>query len=128
MDELDAESTKTKTHVPKTIFAVKLVNEEFVVEYPTFVDTGVSSNAQLKENLKQFRAVLDRIKADRYDRAIISQLMEAQTKVVIYEPNRKIQALSEELQNALTPLQNRLDNYKYILGTDECPTAQGNHT
>jgi len=109
---MDAGSS-TASHVPKTIFAVQLINEEFVVEYPETVD-----NEQFKENLKQFRAVLEKIKAYRYDRAIISQLMETHTQLVIHEPNRKIQELIQELENAPVHLQHQLEAYAYTIGID----------
>jgi len=128
MDELNADSHPT-TFVPTTIFAMKLINNEFVVEYEEAVVSDDCNNEELTQNLQNFRAILDEIKVKRYDRKLISKLMDAQTKLVIYEPKRRIR----ELENAMIPLHHRLASYEYSLGLDgevetsnDTATALGN--
>jgi len=82
--------TSTFTKVPRTVFAVKLINDEFVVEYSTAKDDS-NTERLMNSYLQKFRSVLDEIKANGYDRDIISQLMEVQTRLVIYEPKKRIQ-------------------------------------
>ena len=128
MDEPTPDSS-TSTNVQKTIFAVKLIDNEFVVEYSETVAAGVSDNEQLNEYLQNFRVVLGKMKEKTYDRDLVSQLMEAQTKLIIYEPKRRI----EELRKALIPLQHQLEAYEFSLGLDgavetsnQPATQQGN--
>jgi len=105
----------------KTVFSVKLINTDFVVEYPEPVSTDDTDRNQLNVYLQSFRAVLDTIKERRYDRDLVSQLMEAQTQLVIYEPRRRIQDLErqiKEMENAYIPLKHRLAAYEYAMGTD----------
>jgi len=105
----------------RTVFAVRLISTHFVVEYPEPVSTDDTDRNQLHFYLQSFQAVLDQIKAHRYDRELISKLMEAQTHLVIYEPRKKIQDLErqiQEMENAYIPLKHRLAAYEYAIGTD----------
>jgi len=113
MNELNADSHPT-TFVTKTIFAMKMINNEFVVEYDEAVVSDDCNNEELTQNLQNFRAVLDEIKVKRYDRNIISKLMDTQTKLVKYEQKRRIQ----ELEKAMILLHHRLASYEYSLGLD----------
>jgi len=102
--------TSPLPNVPRSVFAVKLINDEFVVEYSEDKDDG--NTERLMNYLQKFRSVLDEIKAHGYDRDIIRQLMEVQTRLVIYEPKKRIQ----ELENAIVPLQHRLEALEFSLG------------
>ena len=101
--------TSPLSNVQRSVFAVKLINDEFVVEYSEDKDDG--NTERLMNYLQKFRSVLDEIKAHGYDRDIISQLMEVQTRLVIYEPKKRIQ----ELENAMAPLQHRLEAFEFSL-------------
>jgi len=105
----------------RTVFLVKLIYTDFVVECPEPVSTDDTDRNQLNVYLQSFRAVLDTIKERRYDRDLVSQLMEAQTQLVIYEPRKKIQDLERqihEMENAYIPLKHQLAAYEYAMGTD----------
>jgi len=66
------------TRSTRTVFAVKLINTDFVVEYHATVSTDDSDRNQLQVYLQSVKAALHTITENRDDRDLVSKRMAAQ--------------------------------------------------
>jgi len=102
---------------PKTLFSVKIVNGQFVVEnHGNRVQEGVREHYHAC--LNNFESALALVNQLDYDKDVISQLLLSNDNLVLCLPNRRI----EELELSLAPLRHQLATYEFILGSEAAET------
>jgi len=109
---------------PKTLFSVKIVNGQFVVDsYEDSVNTVTQDRRDLYHAyLNNFCSALAFVNENEYNKDVISQLLLSNTHLSLCLQNRRI----EELELSLAPLRHQLAAYEYILGTETTGTDEHN--
>ena len=110
------------TPPPKTLFSVKIVNGQFVVENHDDSDDTVPEGVREYYHtcLNKFQSALTLVHEKDYDKDVISQLMLSNNNLVLCQPNRRI----DELELSLAPLQHQLAAYEFILETGTAETDE----
>jgi len=109
---------------PKTLFSVKIVNGQFVVE--TFDDSGSTVPLEIREHyhacLNNFQFALAFVNESEYNKDVIGQLLLSNTRLSLCLPNRRI----EELELSLAPLLHQQATNEFILGAEALETDEPN--
>jgi len=107
---------------PKTLFTVKIVDGQFVVENND--NSGNTATEDTKEQyhayLNNFRSALRFINENDYNKDVISQLLLSNTRLSLFLPNRRI----EELELSLAPLRYHQATNEFILGAETLETGE----
>jgi len=106
----------------KTIFSVKIIDNQFVVENHNSGITITEGNREYYHScLNNFESALVYVNKHNYDKDVISQLLLSNTRLSLCIPNKRI----EELESSLAPLRHNQVTNEFILGaeTDE-PSQQ----
>ena len=99
---------------PKTVFSLKIVNGQFVVENNTGNTVTEDINEQYHAYLNNFRSILRFVNENDYDKDVISQLLLSNIRLSLCLPNRRI----KELELSLAPLLHHQATIEFILGAD----------
>jgi len=109
---------------PKTLFSVKVVNNQYVVvsddEGDNAVQEGIRDSNLFFTNLNSFQRALAHVNEQAYDNDIISQLLLSNTRLALCVPNRRI----KELEVGLAPLLHQQATYQFILGAETDDTDE----
>jgi len=114
---------------PKTLFSVKIVNGQLVVE--NYDDSGDMVPEGIREHyhacLNNFRSALALANEKDYDKDVINQLLLSNDHLVLCLPNRRIKELElkiEELELSLAPLRHHQAAHQYMLGAEITETDE----
>ena len=119
---------------PETLFSVKIVDGQFVVEYHD--DSGNRVPEEQKEHLatclNNFETALAHVSQN--ENRVISQLLLSNTCLSLCLPNIQIKKLElknqelelkiQELELSLAPLRHQLAAYQFMLGTETAETDE----
>jgi len=97
-----------------TLYALKLVNDQYVAEYSGMPEED-NTRHQLNMSLASFKSVLSKVGQQNYDRAIISDLIESNTKLIANGQSQKI----SYLETSIVLLQRELEVYQYLYGKED---------
>jgi len=97
-----------------TLYALKLVNDQYEAEYSGMPEED-NTRHQLNMSLALFQSVLSKVGQKNYDRAIISDLIESNTKLIANGQSQKI----SYLETSIVLLQRELEVYQYLYGKDD---------
>ena len=113
---------------PKTLFSVKIVNGQLVVEN---YDSGDMVPEGIREYyhacLNNFRSALALANKKNYGKDVINQLLLSNDHLVLCLPNRRIKELElkiEELELSLAPLRHHQATHQYMLGAEITETDE----
>jgi len=97
-----------------TLFALKRVNDQYVAEYSGMSEEDNTMH-QLNMSMASFKSVLSKVGQQNYDRAMISDLIESNTKLIA---NGHLQKISY-LETSIVLLQRELEVYQYLYGQED---------
>jgi len=97
-----------------TLFALKLINDQYVAEYSGMPEEDNTMH-QLNMSLASFKSVLSKVGQQNYDRAMISDLIESNTKLIANGQSQKI----SYLETSIVLLQRELEVYQYVYGKED---------
>ena len=94
-----------------TLIALKLVNDQYVAEYSGMPEEDNTMH-QINMSLASFKSVLSKVGQQNYDKAMISDLIESNTKLIANGQSQKI----SYLETSIVLLQRELEVYQYLYG------------
>jgi len=113
MDEImaDISNITESCEAGMTLFTLKLVNDQYVAEYSGMPKED-NTRHQLNMSLASFKSVLSKVGQQHYDRTMISDLIESNTKLIANGQSQKI----SYLETSIVLLQRELEVYQYLFG------------
>jgi len=113
---------------PKTLFSVKIVNGQFVLndeDNSNTVPEGIREHYH--SCLNNFQSALALANENNYDKDVISQLLLSNNTLALCLPNRRIKELElriEQLELSLAPLRYHQAANEYMIGTETAETDE----
>jgi len=109
------------TDTGSTVFALKVVSDQYVSECPemSFED---DTTHQMNMHLTSFKTVLSQVEELKYDKTMISKLIEFNTKLIAKGQHKKI----SDLEARAVLLQRELHDYDFLYSKGD--TAEPEHT